>query len=683
MPRQSLHARRLLLFLLPLTTLAVYALGSLAEPTPGRQDTLVTQMVCKFLQTGHLNRPEINDELTHRLFRKFFKSLDPTKIYFLKSDVDEFRKYEPEIKDQLHQGDMSFAYKVFERFLKRVEERTVLVETLVKAPHDFTMKEYLSTDFDKIDFAANDDEVRDRWRKRIKFDLLLHKLGAKPLPDAEAKQKVLDRYKGALKRWRQVDNWDLMEFYLSDLTTSVDPHSQYMSPSTVADFDIAMKLQLEGIGALLRSENGNTIIAEIIPGGVASKDGRLKPNDKIIGVAQGDGKYVDIMDMKLTEAVKLIRGARGTRVELKVIPAGKIEPVTYALTRQKIELKAQEARQEIIERGKKPDGKPYRIGVIDLPSFYADLAGRASHSEFKSATEDVKKILKEFATKGVDGVILDLRRNGGGALTEALALTGLFIDEGPVVQVKDYQGRVQRGDDPEKGMAYAGPLMVMVSRFSASASEILAGALQDYGRALIVGDTATHGKGTVQVVIDLGNQLQSETPLNLGALKLTIQQFYRVNGDSTQSKGVVSDIVLPSLTEELAHGVNEKDLEYALAFDRVPPVEHEDLANVSPELIASLKSKSADRVKKSNDFAKVLKEMEQMKARNARKSVPLNEKEMRDQFTKEEAEKADEKAEGVLQDETPHDDAVFKFRKSFYHDEILHIMEDWLSLKRQ
>jgi len=468
-----------------------------------------------------------------------------------------------------------------------------------------------------------------------------------------------------------------MELYLSDLTTSVDPHSTYMSPATLDDFDIAMRLHLDGIGALLRAENGQTIVAEVIPGGAAAADGRLKANDKIIGVAQGDGKFVDVIDMKLREVVKLIRGKRGTRVELKIVPAEKIEPVIYALTRQNIELKDQEARSEIVEQGKKADGTPYRIGVIDLPSFYADM--KLGPAAGKSATEDVRKLLKEFNAKGVDGVVLDLRRNGGGALTEALSLTGLFIEQGPVVQVKGSEGRVQRRDDPERGTVYSGPLIVLVSRLSASASEILAGALQDYGRALIVGDTATHGKGTVQMVIDLGNQLSGDTTPKLGALKLTIQQFYRVNGDSTQNRGVASDVVLPSMTEVLATG--EKDLEHALPFDHVKPADHEELGLVPTDVKDLLKARSAERVKKSADFAKRLKEIEQVKERKERKAVPLNEKELRDQFSKEDAEKADQKDDGLPKD-PPSDGSPYKFERNFTNNEVLQIMQDFLQGKK-
>jgi carboxyl-terminal processing protease len=491
----------------------------------------------------------------------------------------------------------------------------------------------------------------------------------------------LDRYQSLLKYYKQIDNYDMMAIYLTGLTTNIDPHSTYMSPNQLADFDIAMRLHLEGIGAVLRSDNGHTIIAEIMPGGAAAQDGRLKVNDQIIAVAQGDSKFIDVIDMKLTEVVKLIRGKSGTPVELKVIPAGKVEPVVYALTRQKIELKSQEARSEIIEQGKKADGTPYRIGVIDLPSFYADMTStRNGQDRLKSATEDVRRILNEFKAKRVDGVVLDLRHNGGGALSEALALTGLFIDQGPIVQVKGAQGGVRQQNDPEKGVVYGGPLMVLVSKLSASASEILAGALQDYGRALIVGDSTTHGKGTVQVVIDIGNQLQVDPAPKLGALKLTIQQFYRVNGDSTQDRGVASDIVLPSLVEELATG--EKELDHHLAFDRVKPAPHDYLNMVPSDLKESLKARSAERVKKSEDFAKLFKQIELAKTRKANKQIPLNEQELRDQRKDEKT----DKAEGVEpRDDDPAapeplapDKGEYKFKRNFTNNEILQIMEDYL-----
>src|SRR5260370_28982906 len=420
-----------------------------AEPVPGKQDRLVVQMVCSLLQQGHLSRPDIGDEPSRRLFKRFFKEMDPAKLYFVKDDVEELKKFETQLDDMLLEGDLSFAYKVYDRFLTRLGQRLKLVEEFVAAPHDFTVKESMDTDFDAIDFPRTENELRERWRKRIKFDLLLQRLAHKPLPEAEAKKRGLQRDQELLKRWKQLDNYDLMEMYLSDLTASIDPHSSYMSAPTLDDFDIAMRLSLEGIGALLKSESGQTIVSEVIPGGAAAADARLKPNDKIIAVAQGESQFVDVVDMKLREVVKLIRGSRGTKVQLKVIPAEKVAPLVYDLTRQKIELKAQEARQEIIEQGKKADGSPYRIGVIDLPSFYADPGSRRNgQADAKSATEDVRKILKEFTAADVAGGVLNLRKHGGGGRDQACYPTELLGDNGTFVHVKRYNDTTQILSDP-------------------------------------------------------------------------------------------------------------------------------------------------------------------------------------------------------------------------------------------
>ncbi|MBM4068006.1 MAG: tail-specific protease [Planctomycetes bacterium] len=639
-----------------------------AQPIPGKNDRLLTQIVCEFFQRGHVTRPKIGDEVSMRLFKRFLKDLDPGKLYFQKSDIDEFKKSETELDDMLLKGDLSFAYKVYERFVERIDERLKLVDEFLGMKHDFGVKEYMDTDSAKLEYPADAKEASERCRKRIKLDLLLQRLGTKPVPDDEARKKVRDRYRNFAKRVRQLDNYDLMEMYLSAFAASLDPHSSYLSPTTLEDFTISMRLQLEGIGAVLREEGGNTIVVEVVPGGAAAKDGRLKANDKIIGVAQSDGKFVDVVDMKLRDVVKQIRGAKGTKVELKVVPAGKIEPTIYALTRQKIEIKSQAARYDIVEDGKKPDGTPYRIGVIDLPSFYANPAKDVS--EVKSASKDIRRILKEMSTKKVDGVILDMRRNPGGFLAEAVALAGLFIDKGPIVQVKDPQQSIQRHDDPEAGMVYDGPLMVLTSRSSASASEIVAAALQDYGRAIVVGDPATHGKGTVQAVIDLGEQVPNSP--KLGALRLTLQQFYRVNGDSTQNRGVASDIVLPSLTEHLS--TPEKDMENALAFDQVKPATFKSANMISAELKANLKARSAARVQASKEFAKLARDIDRVKMLRDRKKMPLSEQELKEQMGKEDD-----------PDQPKKDDdgekGVYKFRRNFFNNEILKIMEDLLQNK--
>jgi carboxyl-terminal processing protease len=678
MTQRTLHPTRLVALLAALAGVFLFLAPVSAEPKLAKQDPLIAQLVCEFLKHGHLRRPDINDEVSRRLFRSFLKTLDSNKLYFLKSDIDEFKKEETKLDDQLLDGDLSFPYKVYQRLMKRMEERQKLIEELVnETKHDFTVKEYLETDPDTLAPAADAAEMRERWRKHIKFDLLMQRVAEKPVSEAEAKKKVLERYQGRLKRLKQFDNSDLLELYLTDLATSIDPHSTYMSSATLDDFEIALRLNLDGIGALLGSENGQMTVSEVVAGGAAAKDGRLKAKDKIVAVAQGDDKYVDIVDMKLRDAVKLIRGKRGTKVQLKVVPVGKIEPIVYELTRQKIELKSQEARGEIVEQGKKADGKPYLMGVIDLPSFYADQG--ASEAEAKSATEDVRKILKQFEAKHVDGVILDLRHNGGGLLTEARALTGLFIDQGPVVQVKRADGKVEQQDDPEKGTVYAGPLIVLVSRRSASASEILASTLQDYGRALIVGDSTTYGKGTVQTVIDLGSRLRADPPPKLGALKLTIQQFYRVNGDSTQNRGVASDVVLPSLIEQLTPG--EKESEHALAFDKVKPAEHDQLGLVPASLKAALKERSAKRIKASADFARLAKAIDLVKERKARKTVPLNEKELRALLAHEGADKLEKMTNDLFPAEA-YDKAKYKFARNFVNNEVLQIMEDFVQGKK-
>jgi carboxyl-terminal processing protease len=659
-------ARRVSVPLAALAGLLLITTPALAEPRPARQDALVARLVCLILHEGHLNRPELGNDLSRHLFRRFLDELDPSKLYFTQGDVDELKKQAGGLLDKLRDGDLGFAYEVYGRLMKRLAERQKLVEEFVEARHDFTARETLPTDPKALQYAGTADEVRERWRKRIKLDLLAQRVAEKPLTEAEAKKKVLARYRSLLRRWQQIDNDELLELYLTGLTTSIDPHSSYLSPSTLADFEIAMRLNLDGIGAVLRSENGETIVVEVVPGGAAGEDGRLKPKDRIVAVAQEDGPFVDTPEMKLRDVVKLIRGKRGTKVRLKVLPAGKVEPAVYALTRRKIELKSQAARGDLVESGDNA-GKPYRVGVIDLPSFYHDPG---SDGPARSATEDVRAILKDFQAKKVDGVILDLRRNGGGSLKEALALTGLFIDKGPVVQVKG-QGEIKSLDDPEEGTAYSGPLVVLTSRFSASASEILAGTLQDYGRALIVGDSTTHGKGTVQVVIDLGDQVRSATPLKLGALKLTIQQFYRVNGDSTQGRGVASDVVIPSLTEALGDG--EKEQENALPFDRIKPVEHQDLGLVPAGVKKALRERSSRRVKESGEFAKLARDIERLRQWKARKKVTLNEQEMREQI-RTEAGKDELKKE--LSPETA--EKTYRFKRNATNNEVLAITVDFL-----
>jgi carboxyl-terminal processing protease len=636
------------------------------------------------MQEGHVSRYRVDDEISRRMFRTFlmerFRGLDPTKVYFTAGDIEEFRRHETTLDDEILKGDVSFAYEVLERFRLRMRERMSLVEEFVHAPHDFTMDEYISTDYDNIDFARTADEVRERWRKKVKFDLLQQRLEKKPLPEAEQKERILKRYRSLADAWTRTDSDEVLELYLNALTTSFDPHSDYMSPSTLEDFNIQMRLSLDGIGARLRWEDGYTIVAEILPGGAADLDGRLQVEDKVSGVVEHG---VDVVDMKLKDVVKKIRGRRDTPVLLRVIPAGKTEPVDYRLIRAKIELKNQEAWGQVIEHGKKADGTPYRTGYINLPSFYLDIVAASNdEADAKRCSEDVKKILLDMqkSGKGVDSVMLDLRMNGGGALSEAIALTGLFIDQGPVVKVKGRTAREELHEDHDRGIAYSGPLMVLVNKLSASASEIFAGAIQDYRRGLVVGDSSTHGKGTVQTVVDVSGRsrglIASREP-NVGALKLTIQQFYRVNGDSTQNRGVVADIVLPALSDYVD---GEADLPQALPFDRVTAVPHTDYSANNSELIKQLADLSQKRRAESTDFQKALEDIARWNDIKQRKSISLNEEVRREE--KQRTDKAEEAA--IDPDDLPSADRKKKnkqeFDRNYYNDELLSIMEDFLRL---
>ena len=641
---------------------------------PTAADRQVTLAITTLLKREHLLRHPLDDEISARWLEQFLKTLDPMKVYFTQTDIEEFMRQKDQLDDQAKRGDVSFAYSVYKRLLERIDERVKLVEELLAQPSDFNIDEELIIDPNKLQYPRTDAEVRDAWRKRIKYDLLV--LKAEKIEGKEAIDKLTRRYHSFAKRMRQTDSDKLLEMYLTALTTAYDPHTTYMSPSTLKNFEIAMRLKLDGIGAALQFVDGYTVVSKVIPGGAADKDGRLKPEDKVVGVGQGAaGEVVDVVDMNLDDVVKLIRGKRGTVVRLKVMPTGQNEPKEYAITRAEIELKDSEARSEIKEWGQKADGSPYKIGIINLPSFYMDMGGaRDGADDFKSTTRDVARLLKEFNDKGVDICVVDLRNNGGGSLTESINLTGLFIDTGPVVQVKDADGRVQHYDDMDRGMIWSGPLVVLTNKFSASASEIFAGAIQDYKRGLVIGDTSTHGKGTVQSLLDLGRQLfRIPNAPELGALKITMQQFYRPNGDSTQNRGVLADVNLPSLTSQL--DVGESSLDHALAFDKVEQTSYKPVNQVNGVLVDELRKRSEERRKVSEDFKKELKKIASYNEQKQRKRVYLKE----DKFNADRAELNAEKEEEKNFEEL-NDPNRPVFKKDFYNDEALNITVDYLNL---
>ena len=644
---------------------------------PSAKDRQISRVVALLLRREHLLNDPLDDDHAGRGLENFLKALDWRKNYFYKSDVEEFRLQTNSLDDSLKRGDIRFAYFVFDRFLQRVEERVAWVDELLSLDHDFSITEYIAKDPDDAEYPVEVEEAYDRWRKTIKYDLLV--LKADKVEGDEAKDRLRRRYDSFSKRMHQIDSDDLLEMYLTAMTMGFDPHTTFMSASTLDDFHIQMGLELEGIGAALQLLDGYTVVSEVIPGGAADKQGKLNPEeelksqDRIVSVGQGaDGEMVDVIDMKLRDVVKLIRGKKGTIVRLGIQPGGQGETKVYTITRAKIELKDKEARSVIFEDGQKTNGSPYRIGAIRLPSFYMDMSRGRDRLSFKSTTRDVRRILEEFKQQQVDAVVVDLRRNGGGSLTEAITLTGLFIDRGPVVQVKGSIGNRQVYNDREPGMAWDGPLVVLTSKFSASASEIFAGAIKDYRRGLVVGDSSTHGKGTVQSLQDLGPKMfPIPNPPNYGALKITMQQFYRPSGDSTQKHGVRSDVVLPQITDHF--DIAESDLDYALDFHQVPPAQYEEYNMVDENMVAVLRTRSAERLAESEDFQKAIKKISRYLEHKKQKKLSINEEDFFARRAEVEAEE-EEKKELNQQD----DSEATVIERDYYFEEVLDITLDYV-----
>lgn len=657
-------------------------------------DRAIILSVARLMDQQHLSKHSLDDEISERAFNQLLRSLDPLKQYFLKSDIDAVAGYRTRLDDLARTGDMDFPIKLFKTFLKRVDERVAMAHEQIDAEHDFTVDETIAVDAKVIDFPVDEAEALDRIRRHIKFRLLAFesekiradkdKEAGKTKSDAanaligdpneDPRERLHRSYRTIAKRWQQTDADELLELYVSALTTSFDPHTSYMSPGSFENFRIVMSLNLDGIGAQLMSEDGFTKLTSIVPGGAADKDGRLKPGDKILAVGQGEaGPMADVIDMKLDDVVHQIRGTAGTVVRLSVMPAAGGETQIYNITRAKITLDDSAARSQVVEYETKADGTPYKFGYIDLPSFYMDMeAARGNNGSYRSTTRDVGKILEDFKRTGVDAVVLDLSRNGGGSLTEAINLTGLFIDRGPVVQVKNPSGQVQVYDDENSGVAWTGPLVVLTSKESASASEILAGAIQDYQRGLIVGDPTTHGKGTVQSLLDLGQQLfKRDTEGEMGALKITIQQFYLPGGQSTQRQGVMSDVVLPAITASFDN--SEADLDYALPNDQVKEARHTNYKMVDSTMLSDLRAKSRERVRQSEGFDRLLKRIELYEQQKAESHVSLN----RDEFLRRRADldAQREEEEQMLESQLPKKEV---FKMDYYRKEVLNVARDYI-----
>ena len=578
------------------------------------------QLLTNLLSNYHYRKSTLNDSLSVLIFDDYLKSMDSQKLYFYKSDIESFEKYKLMLDDYLKMGNLNPAYEIFNVYKKRLGERVRYVKELLKTEFDFTKDESFTLDREKANWMENEKEMNEEWRLRIKNEALNLKLSGK---DWKGTVDVLGkRYDNYYKLILQYEAEDVFQLYMNSFAEVYDPHSNYLSPSSSDAFNISMKLSLEGIGATLRFENDYTTVVSIVPGGPAAKSGLIKEEDRIVAVAQGDeGEFVDVVGWRLDDTIQLIRGKKGTVVRLSILKKEdgiNAIPKEIRLVRDKVKLEEQAAKDEIINI--EENGKPFKLGVIKLPSFYSDFeAARNGDPDYKSTTKDVKKILSKFKNEKVDGVILDLRNNGGGSLQEAISLTGLFIKDGPVVQVKNSNGEVEVDKDPDPSIVYDGPLAVMINRFSASASEIFSAAIQDYGRGLIVGENS-YGKGTVQNLIDLSRFLSSKD--KSGELKITIAKFYRINGSSTQNLGVEPDIELPSLYDKHEYGESSKPS--ALPWDKIQSSEYQKYGNLN-KYIPELEKKHKLRIEKDPQYEFVKQDIEEYKETKAKKTFSLNE----------------------------------------------------------
>jgi len=565
----------------------------------------------------HYEKQRLDDNLSGKIYDLYLESMDGTRSYFLASDIEEFEQYRFKLDDGLIKGNLNAPFVMYNRLQQRVTERlSFLLKQLPEKArkYDFSKDEKLSLDRENVEWSTSSQELNDLWRKRLKNSILNLRLADKE--DDDIYELLSKRYHNQLNRTHLANEDDGFQVYMNAVTHAFDPHTAYFSPRNTENFNINMSLSLQGIGAVLQTEDEHTKVVRLVPAGPADKAGQLQPADKITGVGQGEEEIVDVIGWRLDEVVDLIRGAKGTTVRLEIIPsdANDLKTKVINIVRDEVKLEEQSAQKEIIEITQ--GDKTLKIGVIDIPTFYIDFQGRQEgKKDFKSTTRDVERLVNELKEDNVEGIIVDLRNNGGGSLDEALNLTDLFIDRGPVVQVRYSNGYVQvlpEHKNQKPGIVYDGPIAVLTNRLSASASEIFAGAIQDYGRGIIVGGQ-TFGKGTVQSVL----------PLEHGQLKLTQAKFYRVSGDSTQHQGVIPDILFPSLFDK--EKIGESALDEALAWDTIRPAGYQAKRDFQ-QWLPVLRENHQNRIETNPDFIYLHNQKDLMTELRQRTDITLNEK---------------------------------------------------------
>ncbi len=574
---------------------------------PWEKHPQIAETVARLLTRYHYRRQPLNDSLSEVIYNTYLKRLDNQKMYFLQKDIDDFNKYKDQLDDDLYTGNIMPAYKIFNRFKKLLTKRVKLIDSQLDKGFDFTVDEYFAPDREDSSYAKTENELNELWRKKLKYETLGLILNGKK--EDKSIETLRKRYHRFHKLILQYDAEDVFQLFMNSVCYTEDPHTTYFSPKNSENFKIDMSLSLEGIGASLTVKDDYTTIVRIIPGGPAARSGKIKVDDKIAAVAQGkDGEWVDVIGWRIDDVVQLIRGKKGTLVRLQIIHADAdpdSPPVEIDLVRDKIKLADQAAKAKTIKIKEK--GKEFNLGVITVPEFYTNFGNKNKGKDISSTSLDVRKLLDSLKTENIRGLIIDLRNDGGGSLQEAIQLTGLFIKNGPVVQIKSVTGKVDVEDDPDPAIVYDGPLMVMVNKYSASASEIFSGAIQDYGRGIIVGGQ-TYGKGTVQNMIDLRRIIRETPDQKIGSLKLTIAKFYRITGSSTQEKGVIPDIKYPAIHDPKVFG--EVANPSALPWDTIAAAQYVPFANLSG-FIPKLEKEHEARIKNNSEFKYIEEDIQQ------------------------------------------------------------------------
>ncbi|MDN3518419.1 carboxy terminal-processing peptidase [Aquisalimonas lutea] len=598
------------------TSLADSGSGETIRPAEGHPET--ARLIARLLAHQHFREQPINDALSAQVLDAYLDALDPDRYYFTQQDIDEFHRHEHELDDMLLDGELGLPYKIFDRLTRRAVERAEFAQNVLDQGLDFNTDQMLDLDRSEQEWAADEEALDRLWRKRIKNDALTMLLGEE---DEERTMELLrSRYDNVAENMQRSTPEEVFETYMGAWAQAFDPHTNYLSPRNSEEFDIQMQLSLEGIGAMLRTERDFTEIVELVPGGPADQSGELSPGDRIIGVAEEGEEMVDVVGWRLRDVVDRIRGPKHSKVRLRILPGSDSDaaPRTVTLTRDEIELEEQAAQREVreIER----DDGVHRIGVIRIPTFYTDFAAaQAGEEDYRSTTRDVRRHIEAMKDEGVDGLIIDLRGNSGGSLQEAVDMSGLFLPGGPVVQIRRSDGKTETMRDPDAGTTYDGPLAVMVDRRSASASEIFAAAMQDYGRGVILGER-TFGKGTVQTMVDL-DRFRNDPDSDTGRLKLTVAKFYRVTGSSTQKRGVEPDISLPSVVNE--DTVGESAADNPLPWDEIEPVHFTRMDRLG-DIVPLLRERHEERIADHAAYNALMEEFEYLRAMRDDSEVSLN-----------------------------------------------------------